>query len=180
MPYTPTAIPDVLIHEAKVFGDSRGFFFESFNAKDFAQVTGPNFEYEQDKRGCSSKGVLRGLLNQLQQAQGKLLLAARSAIWAVPVDLHCNSLTYGRWVKIERRVHKRLPRWILPGFAHGFRALSEQAEFVYEDTYFCAPTHERYTAVNDPDIAIDSLLSDYIAFDRDQQGYILEQAETYA
>ena len=157
MPYTvtPTAIPDVLLLEPKVFGDTRGFFFESFNARDFAQATGLEVTFVQDNHSKSSKGVLRGLHYQIQHAQGKLVRVVQGAVFDVAVDLRRTSPTFGRWVGevLSGDNHKEL--WIPPGFAHGFVVLTESAEFLYKTTDYWFPEHERSLLWNDPAIGID-------------------------
>ena len=156
MPYTvtPTAIPDVLMLEPKVFGDSRGFFFESFNEQDFAQATGLNVTFVQDNHSRSAKGVLRGLHYQLQQPQGKLVRVVRGAVFDVAVDIRRSSPTFGQWVGCELSEDNHRQVWIPPGFAHGFVVLSESADFLYKTTDYYAPAHERCIAWNDPDIGI--------------------------
>lgn len=156
MPYTvtPTAIPDVLILEPKVFGDSRGFFYESFNAQDFAKVTGLDVRFVQDNHSRSSKGVLRGLHYQLQQAQGKLVRVVRGTVFDVAVDIRKSSATYGQWVGCELSEDNHRQFWVPPGFAHGFVVLSETADFLYKTTDYYAPAHERCIAWNDPTIGV--------------------------
>lgn len=183
MPYTvtPTAIPDVLILEPKVFGDSRGFFFESFNAKDFAQVTGLNVEFVQDNHSRSSQGVLRGLHYQLQQAQGKLVRVVRGAVFDVAVDIRKSSPTFGQWVGCELTEDNHRQFWVPPGFAHGFVVLSDTADFLYKTTDYYAPAHERCIAWNDPAIGINwpvDLTPQLSA--KDQAGMSLELAEVFA
>jgi dTDP-4-dehydrorhamnose 3,5-epimerase len=183
MPYTviQTDIPDVLILEPKVFGDSRGFFFESFNAKDFANLTGLDVNFVQDNHSKSAKGVLRGLHYQLQQAQGKLVRVTQGAVFDVAVDIRQSSPTFGKWVGCEltHTNHKQL--WIPQGFAHGFIVLSESADFLYKTTDYYAPAHERCIAWNDPSIGITwpegitPLLSA-----KDQQGVRFDQAEVFS
>lgn len=157
MPYTviPTAVPDVLVLEPKVFGDSRGFFFESFNARNFAEVTGLNLEFVQDNHSKSSKGVLRGLHYQIQHAQGKLVRVVQGKVFDVAVDLRKSSPTFGRWVGevLSAENHKQM--WVPPGFAHGFVVLSDSAEFLYKTTDYWYPEHERSLLWNDPDIQIE-------------------------
>lgn len=156
MPYTvtPTAIPDVLILEPKVFGDSRGFFFESFNQQDFKQVTSLDVNFVQDNHSRSSQGVLRGLHYQLQQAQGKLVRVVRGAVFDVAVDIRKNSPNFGQWVGCELSEDNHRQFWVPPGFAHGFVVLSETADFLYKTTDYYAPAHERCIAWNDPAIGI--------------------------
>jgi dTDP-4-dehydrorhamnose 3,5-epimerase len=157
MPYTvtPTAIPDVLMLEPKVFGDSRGFFFESFNEQDFAQATGLNVKFVQDNHSRSAKGVLRGLHYQLQQPQGKLVRVVRGAVFDVAVDIRRSSPTFGQWVGCELSEDNHRQFWVPPGFAHGFVVLSESADFLYKTTDYYAPAHERCIAWNDKDIGIE-------------------------
>ena len=183
MPYsaTPTAIPDVLFLEPKVFGDSRGFFLESFNAQDFANATGLDVSFVQDNQSRSAQGVLRGLHYQLQQAQGKLIRVVRGSVFDVAVDIRKNSPTFGQWVGYELSEDNHRQVWIPPGFAHGFMVLSESADFLYKTTDYYAPQHERCIAWNDPSIGIvwpkdiNPLLSA-----KDQQGVSLAAAEVFA
>ena len=183
MPYTviPTAIPDVLILEPKVFGDSRGFFFESFNAQDFANVTGLGVNFVQDNHSKSAKGVLRGLHYQVQQAQGKLVRVTQGAVFDVAVDIRKSSPTFGKWVGCELSDTNHRQLWIPQGFAHGFIVLSESADFLYKTTDYYAPAYERCIAWNDPSIGIvwpegiAPLLSA-----KDQQGLSLDQAEVFS
>ena len=145
MPYTvtPTHIPDVLILEPKVFGDSRGFFFESFNQQDFQQVTGLDVNFVQDNHSRSAKGVLRGLHYQIKQPQGKLVRVVRGAVFDVAVDLRKSSATFGQWVGVELTEDNHKQLWVPPGFAHGFVVLSETADFLYKTTDYWYPEHER-------------------------------------
>ena len=152
---TPTAIPEVLVLEPKVFGDARGFFYESFNARDFAQATGLQVDFVQDNHSKSARGVLRGLHYQIEHAQGKLVRVVQGEVFDVTVDLRRSSSTFGQWqgVHLSADNHKQL--WIPPGFAHGFVVLSESAEFLYKTTDYYAPQHERSLAWNDPALGID-------------------------
>ena len=156
MPYTitPTAIPEVLVLTPKVFGDARGFFFESFNARDFVESTGVNAEFVQDNHSKSSQGVLRGLHYQIQNPQGKLVRVVNGAVFDVAVDMRKSSPTFGQWVGevLSAENHKQL--WVPPGFAHGFVVLSESAEFLYKTTDYWYPAHERSLLWNDPTVAI--------------------------
>ncbi|PAT32988.1 dTDP-4-dehydrorhamnose 3,5-epimerase [Vandammella animalimorsus] len=149
-----TAIPDVLILEPKVFGDARGFFLESFNARTFAQATGLRLDFVQDNHSRSRKGVLRGLHYQLQQPQGKLVRVVRGAVFDVAVDIRRGSPTFGRWVGVELSEDNQRQLWVPPGLAHGFVVLSDSADFLYKTTDYYAPEHERSIAWNDPDIDI--------------------------
>jgi dTDP-4-dehydrorhamnose 3,5-epimerase len=157
MPFTvtPTAVPDVLLLEPKVFGDARGFFFESFNARDFAAATGIDAQFVQDNHSKSAKGVLRGLHYQIQHAQGKLVRVVQGSVFDVAVDLRRSSPTFGRWVGIELSADNHRQLWVPPGFAHGFVVLSESAEFLYKTTDYWYPEHERSLAWNDPAIGIE-------------------------
>lgn len=154
MKVTPAGIPDVLIIEPKVFGDERGFFYESFNKKAFDEATGTDYQFVQDNHSRSAMGVLRGLHYQIQQPQGKLVRVVRGAVFDVAVDIRKSSPTFGQWVGIEltEGSHKQL--WIPPGFAHGFLVLSDSADFLYKTTEYYAPQHERCIAWNDADIGI--------------------------
>ena len=155
MKVTATAIADVLIIEPKVFGDSRGFFFESFNQCDFNAATGTNCNFVQDNHSRSAKGVLRGLHYQVQQPQGKLVRVAQGAVFDVAVDIRHNSLTFGQHVALELSAENKRMLWIPEGFAHGFMVLSESADFLYKTTDYYAPQHERCIAWHDPDIGIE-------------------------
>ncbi|AOE87988.1 dTDP-4-dehydrorhamnose 3,5-epimerase [Pseudomonas sp. TCU-HL1] len=156
----PTAIPDVLILEPRVFGDERGFFFESFNARTFAEATGVQREFVQDNHSKSQRGVLRGLHYQLQQAQGKLVRVVQGEVFDVVVDVRRSSPTFGRWVGVHLSAENKRQIWIPEGFAHGFLVLSEYAEFLYKTTDYYAPEHERCIRWDDPDLAIDWPLSE--------------------
>ena len=155
MKATRLAIPDVVLIEPKVFGDERGFFFESFNQKAFNEATGTNHQFVQDNHSRSSKGVLRGLHYQIQQPQGKLVRVAQGAVFDVAVDIRKSSPTFGQWVGAELSADNQRQLWVPPGFAHGFVVLSETAEFLYKTTDYYAPAYERCIAWSDPDLAID-------------------------
>jgi dTDP-4-dehydrorhamnose 3,5-epimerase len=150
-----TRIPDILLLEPKVFGDERGFFFESFNQRVFAEVTGLNVEFVQDNHSRSAKNVLRGLHYQVEQAQGKLVRVVAGAVFDVAVDIRPDSKTYGQWVGEILSGENKRQLWVPPGLAHGFVVLSDFAEFLYKTTDYYAPEHERCIAWNDPDLAID-------------------------
>ena len=150
-----TTIPEVLIIEPKVFGDSRGFFYESFNQQTFNETTGTDYKFVQDNHSRSSKGVLRGLHYQVQQPQGKLVRVTRGSVFDVAVDIRQGSITFGKWVGIELTEKNHMQFWVPPGFAHGFLVLSESADFLYKTTDYYAPEHERCIAWNDPIIRID-------------------------
>ena len=151
---TPTAIPDVLIIEPKVFGDDRGWFFESFNEKEFSAVVGHSVFFVQDNHSFSKKGVLRGLHYQTEQTQGKLVRVCCGAVFDVAVDLRQSSCTFGKWVGTELSAENKKQMWIPPGFAHGFLVLSEVAEFLYKTTDYYHPTSEKCIVWNDSDLII--------------------------
>lgn len=157
MPYTitKTDIPEVWILEPKVFGDARGFFFESFNARDFGQATGLNVEFVQDNHSMSARGVLRGLHYQIEHAQGKLVRVTEGEVFDVAVDLRKSSATFGKWVGVTLSSENHRQLWIPPGFAHGFVVLSERAQFLYKTTDYWFPEHERSLLWNDPAVDID-------------------------
>lgn len=182
MKATPTAIPDVLIIEPKVFGDARGFFFESFNQKTFNEATGLNETFVQDNHSRSAKGVLRGLHYQLQQPQGKLVRVVRGAVFDVAVDIRKSSSTFGQWVGCELSEHNHKQMWVPVGFAHGFLVLSESADFLYKTTDYYAPAYERCMAWNDPDIGIDwpALGTVPQLSVKDQNGTRLRDAELFS
>jgi dTDP-4-dehydrorhamnose 3,5-epimerase len=154
MKVTPTAIPDVLLIEPKVFGDARGFFLESFNEKAFLKAVGSDFSFKQDNHSRSRKGVLRGLHYQVQQPQGKLVRVVRGAVFDVAVDIRRSSPTFGKWTGIELTEENHFQLWVPPGLAHGFLVLSDSADFLYKTTDYYAPEHERSIAWNDPAIGI--------------------------
>lgn len=150
-----TELPGVIILESKVFGDQRGFFFESFNAREFAEATGLQRKFVQDNHSRSQRGVLRGLHYQVQQAQGKLVRVTAGEVYDVTVDLRRSSPTFGKWVGTLLSAENKRQLWIPEGFAHGFLVLSEFAEFLYKTTDYYAPEHERCIRWNDPTLAID-------------------------
>lgn len=153
---TPTLIPDVLILEPKVFGDERGFFFESFNQRDFQEATGrTDIHFVQDNHSRSSRGVLRGLHYQLHPyAQGKLVRVTQGQVFDVAVDIRRGSSTFGQWVAEILSADNKKQLWIPPGFAHGFLVLSETAEFLYKTTTYYSPQHERSLRWDDSHIGI--------------------------
>lgn len=154
MKVTPTAIADVLLIEPRVYGDERGFFFESFNQRVFAQATGVDAPFVQDNHSRSARGVLRGLHYQIQQPQGKLVRAVAGEVFDVAVDLRRSSSTFGQWVGAVLSAQNKMQLWVPPGFAHGFVVLSETAEFLYKTTDYYAPEHEQCIAWNDPTLGI--------------------------
>jgi dTDP-4-dehydrorhamnose 3,5-epimerase len=182
MQVVPTAIPEVLIIEPKVFGDARGFFFESYNARAFAQVTGLDLNFVQDNHSRSARGVLRGLHYQLKQTQGKLVRVVRGSVYDVAVDVRRSSPTFGRWVGVELSESNQRQLWVPAGFAHGFLVTSESADFLYKTTDYYAPEHERCIAWNDPAIGIAWPLEGGAPAlsAKDQQGVPLAQAEVFA
>ncbi len=149
-----TAIPDVLIIEPKVFGDERGFFYESFNRRQFASLIGRDLDFVQDNHSRSEKNVLRGLHFQIQQAQGKLVRVIQGAVFDVAVDIRKSSPTFGQHVAIELSAENQRMLWVPEGFAHGFLVTSATAEFLYKTTAYYAPEFERSIAWNDPALAI--------------------------
>lgn len=150
-----TSIADVFVFEPRVFGDARGFFFESFNENVFAEATGLRPRFVQDNHSKSAKNVLRGLHYQIKQPQGKLVRVTQGTVFDVAVDLRSNSQTYGQWVGEILSDENKKMLWVPEGFAHGFVVLSESAEFLYKTTDFYAPQHERCVLWNDPTLSID-------------------------
>jgi len=150
-----TEIPDVLILEPKVFGDERGFFFESFNSREFEQATGLKRNFVQDNHSRSMKGVLRGLHYQIQQPQGKLVRVVAGEVFDVAVDIRSGSKTFGKWVGEILSAENKRQLWVPEGFAHGFLVLSEYAEFLYKTTDYYAPEHERCIRWDDSILNID-------------------------
>jgi len=180
MKVTPTSIPEVLIIEPKVFGDARGFFYESFNQKAFNEATGTNHQFVQDNHSRSSQGVLRGLHYQIKQPQGKLVRVARGAVFDVAVDIRKASPTFGRWAGVELSEENHRQLWVPPGFAHGFLVLSDTADFLYKTTDYYAPVHERCIVWNDPAIRIDWPLTGTPSLSgKDQMGRLLGEAEMF-
>lgn len=149
-----TEIPEVLILEPRIFGDERGFFFESFNARKFQQATGLDVAFVQDNHSRSARGVLRGLHYQIQQTQGKLVRVTQGCVFDVAVDIRKSSPTFGRWVGVELSAENYRQCWIPPGFAHGFLVLSESADFLYKTTDYYASEYEHCIRWNDPAINI--------------------------
>ena len=173
-----TAIADVFILEPKVFGDARGFFFESFNSRAFAEATGLDVNFVQDNHSRSARGVLRGLHYQAQQPQGKLVRVVRGSVFDVAVDIRKTSPTFGKWGGVELSEDNHRQLWVPPGLAHGFLVISESADFLYKTTDYYAPEHERCLAWNDPAIGIDwPLEGEPQLSDKDQLGKLLADAE---
>ena len=176
-----TAIPDVLIIEPKIFGDARGFFYESFNQARFEEAIGRPLNFVQDNHSCSGKGVLRGLHYQTQQPQGKLVRVTQGVVFDVAVDVRKSSPTFGQYVGIELSADNKRMLWIPEGFAHGFVVLSETAEFLYKTTDYYAPEYERCIAWNDPAINIQWPLQDEpVLSAKDLHGKLLAQADCFA
>lgn len=177
----PTALPGVLILEPQVFGDARGFFFESFNAQDFAKVTGLDVSFVQDNHSRSAQGVLRGLHYQIQQPQGKLVRVTQGEVFDVAVDIRRSSPHFGQWLGVHLSADNKRQLWVPPGFAHGFAVLSASAEFLYKTTDYYAPEHERCIVWNDPDLAIAwPLLGPPVLASKDANAPVLAQAEVFA
>lgn len=177
-----TALPEVLIVEPKVFGDERGFFFESFNQKAFNEATVTNYQFVQDNHSRSTKGVLRGLHYQIVQPQGKLVRVVRGAVFDVAVDIRTGSPTFAKWVGVELSEQNNRQLWVPPGFAHGFLVLSESTDFLYKTTDYYNPEYERCIAWNDPTIKINWFQNTYdlptpVLSKKDSQGRKLMEIE---
>lgn len=182
MKVVATPIPDLLILEPSVFGDARGFFMESFNARVFAEVTGAKVDFVQDNHSRSQQGVLRGLHYQIRQAQGKLVRVVAGRVFDVAVDMRRSSAHFGQWFGVELSAENNRQFWIPPGFAHGFVVLSETADFLYKATDYYAPEHERCLRWDDPHVGVEwpcegltPLLSA-----KDQAGLSFSECETYS
>jgi dTDP-4-dehydrorhamnose 3,5-epimerase len=175
---TPTAIPGVILLEPKVFGDDRGFFYESYNQKVFNDATGVDAHFVQDNHSKSSKNVLRGLHYQIQNPQGKLVRVTQGEVFDVAVDIRKGTKTYGQWVGVLLSAENKKQIWIPPGLAHGFLVLSETAEFLYKTTDYYSPAFERCIAWNDPDLAIEWPINGLPALSgKDAVGQFLRDAE---
>ncbi len=175
-----TEIAEVFIFEPKVFGDVRGFFFESYNENEFAAATGLRPRFVQDNHSRSARNVLRGLHYQIRQPQGKFVRVTAGEVFDVAVDLRRSSPTFGRWVGAVLSAENRRMMWVPAGFAHGFLVLSEYAEFLYKTTDFYAPEHERCIRWDDPAIAIAwPLQGEPLLSAKDKQGVTLEHAELF-
>ncbi len=155
MKSTPLRIPDVILFEPRVFGDDRGFFFESFNQRRFEEAVGRPVPFVQDNHSRSARGVLRGLHYQIRQPQGKLVRVVQGEVFDVAVDVRRSSSTFGQWVGALLSAENKHQLWVPEGFAHGFLVLSDTAEFLYKTTDYYAPEHERCIVWNDPDLAIE-------------------------
>ncbi|MDQ0022638.1 dTDP-4-dehydrorhamnose 3,5-epimerase [Variovorax paradoxus] len=182
MKATPTAIPEVLVIEPKVFGDARGFFYESFNGKAFDEAVGRHVDFVQDNHSRSAKGVLRGLHYQIQQPQGKLVRVVRGTVFDVAVDIRKSSPSFGKWVGVELGEDNHRQLWVPEGFAHGFLVLSETAEFLYKTTDYYAPAYERSIKWDDTDLAIEwpAIGMDPQLSAKDQAGASFGQAEVFS
>jgi dTDP-4-dehydrorhamnose 3,5-epimerase len=175
-----TEIPEVTILEPKIYEDSRGFFYESYNERIFAEKIGLSTHFVQDNHSCSLKHVLRGLHYQIQKPQGKLVRVIVGEVFDVAVDLRKSSPTFGQWVGCHLSAENKRLFWVPEGFAHGFLVLSDTAEFLYKTTNYYAPQHERTLLWNDPDLAIAwPIENDPILSPKDQAGQTLQTAEVY-
>ena len=180
MRVTPTAISGVLLLEPRVFADARGYFFESYNERAFAEATGIAAKFVQDNHSRSVKNTVRGLHYQIQQAQGKLVRVVAGEIFDVVVDLRRSSPSFGKWVGHRLSAENKNMLWIPPGFAHGFAVLSEEADFLYKITDYWAPQHERTLLWNDPELAIEwPLAGEPILTAKDRAGKRLSEAEVF-
>jgi len=175
-----TDIPDVLILEPRVFGDDRGFFFESFNSRAFRELTGLEPTFVQDNHSRSGKNVLRGLHYQIRQSQGKLVRVVSGEVFDVAVDLRKSSPTFGKWVSARLSAENKRQMWIPEGFAHGFLVLSESADCIYRTTDFYAPEHERSVLWNDPDIGVRwPMTGEPVLAAKDRAGKLFKEADLF-
>lgn len=176
-----TTLPGVLLIEPRVFGDERGFFFESFNARSFREATGVKLDFVQDNHSQSRRDVLRGIHYQIRQAQGKLVRVVAGEVFDVAVDLRRSSPTFGRWEGFRLDARDKRMLWVPPGFGHGFLVLSESADFLYKTTDYWASEHERCLAWNDPQVGIDWPLFGRtpLLSAKDALGVSLAQAECF-
>lgn len=180
MKVIPTAIPDVLLIEPKVFGDERGFFYESYNARTFNETTGLDVQFVQDNHSKSAKNVLRGLHYQIQHPQGKLVRVIAGEVFDVAVDLRRSSPRFGKWVGFMLSAENKRMAWIPPGFAHGFCVISETAEFLYKTTDYWYPEYERCLLWRDPKVDVAwPIEGTPLLAPKDASGRLLTQAETY-
>lgn len=178
---TSTALPEVKIITPRVFGDARGFFYESFNAREFAEQVDPEALFVQDNHSRSTRGVLRGLHYQIQHAQGKLVRVTAGEVFDVAVDVRRHSCNFGKWVGISLSAENRQQLWIPAGFAHGFLVLSESADFLYKTTDYWQPDYERAIIWNDPEIGIQWPLAGHapLVATKDAAGKRLSEADVY-
>jgi dTDP-4-dehydrorhamnose 3,5-epimerase len=183
MKVTAMNVPEVRLIEPRVYGDDRGFFLESWNAREFGAAVGVNAPFVQDNHSRSRRPVLRGLHYQIRQPQGKLVRVVKGAVFDVAVDLRGSAPTFGRWVGAELSEENHRQLWIPPGFAHGFLVLSESADVLYKATDYYAPEHERYLLWNDPAIGIDwplaSIGGQPLLSAKDNAGLPLKEAEVF-
>ncbi|MEN8199578.1 MAG: dTDP-4-dehydrorhamnose 3,5-epimerase [Thermodesulfobacteriota bacterium] len=180
MKITPTAIPDVLLIEPKIFGDDRGFFYESYNEREWLEKTGLETRFVQANHSRSCRNVLRGIHYQIKQPQGKLVRVVAGEVFDVAVDLRRSSPTFGQWVGEYISADNKRSFWVPEGFGHGFLVVSEAAEFLYRTTDFYAPEHERCIAWNDPQIGIEwPLAGDPILSEKDAAGALFANADCY-
>ncbi|HEU0265244.1 MAG TPA: dTDP-4-dehydrorhamnose 3,5-epimerase [Geobacterales bacterium] len=180
MTILPTPIPDLLLIEPKVFGDDRGFFFESYNERQFRELTGLDVTFVQDNHSRSARNVLRGLHYQLHNPQGKLVRVVAGEVFDVAVDLRRSSPTFGRWFGLHLSADNKRQLWVPPGFGHGFLVLSDMAEFLYKTTDYYAPEHERCILWNDSDLAVAwPLVGEPQLSAKDAQGRRFSEAEVY-
>lgn len=180
MKATPLAIPDVILFEPKVFGDDRGFFFESFNHTQFEEAIGRKVSFAQDNHSKSARNVLRGLHYQIQQPQGKLVRVVAGEVFDVAVDIRKSSPTFGKWVGEILTAENKKQVWVPEGFAHGFMVLSDSAEFLYKTTDYYAPQHERCIIWNDTSLNIQwPIQGEPVLSAKDAQGTSLALAEVF-
>jgi dTDP-4-dehydrorhamnose 3,5-epimerase len=178
---TATALPEVKIIEPRVFGDARGFFYESFNAREFAEQVESGVEFVQDNHSRSAKGVLRGLHYQIQHPQGKLVRVVEGEVFDVAVDIRKSSPNFGKWVGVNLSEDNHRQLWVPPGFAHGFLVLSETAQFLYKTTDYWFREHERSIVWNDADLGIEwPFAGELNIADKDRNGARLADAEVFA
>ena len=176
----PTHIPDLLIIEPRIFGDDRGFFFESYNEKSFAEKTGISPKFVQDNHSLSLKNVLRGLHYQIQEIQGKLVRVISGEVLDIAVDIRRSSPTFGQWASCLLSGENKRQFWVPEGFAHGFVVLSDSAEFLYKTTNYYAPQYDRVILWNDPDIGVDwQLKGEPILSDKDKAGKRFKEADLF-
>jgi len=178
---TPTALPEVLLLQPRVFGDERGFFMESWNARTFREATGLDATFVQDNHSYSTRNVLRGIHYQVVRPQGKLVRVVTGSVFDVAVDLRRSSPTFGRWVGCELSAQNKLQMWIPPGFGHGFVVLSESADFLYKTTDYWIGEHDRTVRWDDPTLAIDwPIQGEPVLATKDAAAPLLEAAEAFA
>ena len=176
----PTHIPDLLIIEPRIFGDDRGFFFESYNEKSFAEKTGISPKFVQDNHSLSTKNVLRGLHYQIQETQGKLVRVISGVVLDIAVDIRRSSPTFGQWASCLLSAENKRQFWVPEGFAHGFVVLSDSAEFLYKTTNYYAPQYDRVILWDDPDLGVDwQLKGEPILSDKDKAGKRFKEADLF-